>query len=478
MARFNEPTATKRVVNRAGGEAFDQPTEMKLVSLLLTSFVKNQYYRTADQQLDEIVQLVQAIPDKRFAAQAAVFARNEFGMRSITHALAGEIGATVKGQQWTKDFFNAIARRPDDVTEILAYYMGKHGKIVPNAMKKGLGQALTRYDAYQLAKYQGKGKSVSLVDAVNLCHPKHTEQLGMLVAGKLAPANTWETKLTQAGQQAEDADDLAERKSQAWGELIASRKLGYFALLRNLRNILQQAPESLDSAVDMLVDERLIRRSLVMPFRYIVALKEFRSLSGDARKVILALSRAVDISLANVPDFPGNTLICVDVSGSMQRGGQTATPAEIASLFAAALYKANNADLMLFTTDAKYFSPNPADSTLTIADRIISNAIPRGTNFHAPIQLANKAYDRIIFLSDMQGWINYNAPTGTLAQYERKCGVRPSIYSFDLAGYGDMQFPADRVLCLAGFSEKTFEVMALLEQDKNALINKIKAVEF
>jgi hypothetical protein len=50
----------------------------------------------------------------------------------------------------------------------------------------------------------------------NLVHPPHTEALGKLVKGTLAPAETWETKMTQAGAAAENEDELAELKKEAW----------------------------------------------------------------------------------------------------------------------------------------------------------------------------------------------------------------------------------------------------------------------
>ncbi|MDE1770632.1 MAG: hypothetical protein KGI28_08800, partial [Thaumarchaeota archaeon] len=46
-------------------------------------------------------------------------------------------------------------------------------------------------------------------------------------------------------------------------KLIKERKIGYFALLRNLRNISEQAPEIMNEALEMLVDEKLIKSSLV-----------------------------------------------------------------------------------------------------------------------------------------------------------------------------------------------------------------------
>jgi 60 kDa SS-A/Ro ribonucleoprotein len=83
------------------------------------------------------------------------------------------------------------------------------------------------------------------VDVVNLVHPPHTEALKKLVDGTLAPAETWEIKLTQAGVVADSEDAVTELKKEAWEKLLRSRKLGYFALLRNLRNILQLAAERL-----------------------------------------------------------------------------------------------------------------------------------------------------------------------------------------------------------------------------------------
>jgi 60 kDa SS-A/Ro ribonucleoprotein len=44
---------------------------------------------------------------------------------------------------------------------------------------------------------------------------------------------------TQAGSAAESEEAAAELKKEAWEKLVKSRKVGYFALLRNLRNILR-----------------------------------------------------------------------------------------------------------------------------------------------------------------------------------------------------------------------------------------------
>ena len=325
--------------NLAGGCAFTQSPKAELVSILLTATLGDQFYRSGDATAARVKELVAATDDKAFVAKAAIYARTQAGMRSVSHLVAAELARGVKGAPWTKRFYDRVVHRPDDVLEILACYLAAYARPIPNALKKGLGAALARFDEYQLAKYRRDSAELKLVDAVNLLHPPHSEPLRKLMRGELAPAETWETKLTQAGAQATESDrgEVAELKSAAWDELIASRKLGYFALLRNLRNILEQAPQCVDAALAMLVDERLIAKSLVLPFRYLTALEAVQSSklprAGDA---LAALSEAADKSLANVPAFDGRTLIALDGSGSMN-----GRPLAIGSLFAAVLAKAN-----------------------------------------------------------------------------------------------------------------------------------------
>ena len=84
-----------------------------------------------------------------------------------------------------------------------------------------------------------------------------------MINGTLKSTDTWEAKLTKAGQKAEGEEDKMNLKADAWKELIESRKLPYFALLRNLRNIIEQAPGMVDQACEMLIEENLIKKSLV-----------------------------------------------------------------------------------------------------------------------------------------------------------------------------------------------------------------------
>lgn len=474
MSRFNQTTTTK-ATNLAGGEAYSQTPELELISILLTSFANNQFYRSANDTFDKLKSLIKQC-NPLFVAKALVYARTQFGMRSITHVGASEIAKYLSKETWAKNFYDAIVYRPDDMLEIMSYHSAVNGKI-PNSMKKGFASAIGKFSKYELAKYRGEGKGFKLIDVVNMVHPVPTEKnedaISLLVKGELKSFDTWETELSQAGQIATKEEEKSELKKEVWIRLIKDKKIGYFALLRNLRNIIEQAPEVLVEALESLTNENLIKKSLVLPFRFNTAFEEIKKLSEGkiVRETLIALNKAVDISIKNVPVFDGETLVVLDVSSSMQ-----GKPSQIGSLFSAILIKSNNADHIQFDGTARYVNVNPMDSTITIANSLRFNG--GSTNFNSIFETANKKYDRIIILSDMQGWDARNVPARVYNEYKNRTGSNPFIYSFDLQGYGSMQFPERNVFCLAGFSDKVFDIMKLLEQDKNALINTIKGFEF
>lgn len=479
MSKFNKVSEGSKTENLAGGQGYKESSKLEFVSILLTSFVQDQFYRSETGTLKRIRELMTSIADKKFLAKAAIYTRTKFGMRSISHVVAGEIGKMVKGEQWTKVFFDKIVYRYDDLLEILAYIDVKNNPI-PNAMKKGFRKAFNRFDVYALSKYRCARKEISSVDAVNLLHPrpieKNADAVKKLMQGELKSIGdnvTWEARLSESGQKAESEEEKGELKKEAWKELILEKKMKYFGLLRNIRNILEQAPEILPQALEMLEDETLIKKSLVLPFRFTTAMAEIEKLSGkDARTVLMSLNRAVETALSNVPKFDGDTLVVLDGSGSM-----SGRPLDIGALFAAVLVKSNNADFITFSDTAKYLSLNPMDSLSTITKRLIDMAESGGTNFHAIFTTANRSYKRIIILSDMQGWMGYNVPTKEFNAYKKRYDCNPFIYSFDLAGYGTLEFPEKNVFALAGFSDKIFSVMEMLEQDKDALINTIESIE-
>ena len=200
MPHFNEKKQTG-TTNLAGGVAYKESKELQLVSRLLTSFGDNKYYQSATDIFNQLDSLISAC-DKHFCAKAIVFARKQFGMRTITHYAASVLAKYIGGEAWAKDFYNAVINRPDDMTEIIACHLSRKQKIT-NAMRKGFGEAFGRFDGYALAKYKGEGNVVKLVDIANICHPKETEKnagaITKLINGELKSFDTWESELSAVG---------------------------------------------------------------------------------------------------------------------------------------------------------------------------------------------------------------------------------------------------------------------------------------
>lgn len=482
MPRFNiAPTPPKPdTVNLAGGQAYSQTPEHALVNFLLTNMLKDQFYRSADAATTTLVSLIQA-NDPLFAAKAAVFARNVFGMRSVSHVVAGELAASkFEGK---RAFYSAVVRRPDDMGEILGYVFSKasdrSAQKVPNAMKRGFASAFNKFDNYQIAKYQMGGRNIGLVDIVNLVHPVPTDRNAMaltaLIKGNLTNANlTWESALSAAG------NDSA-KKAQAWYTLLADNRVGHMALLKNLRNILDLDDSSLAAlTASRLTNEGTIRRSLVFPYRYVIAYNELRD-HRNARWIVEALNTAAEISLNNVPTLPGKTAVVVDTSGSMfpiyNSNKVSDSPIFTAAAFALALYRRNDTDLIHFNDRAEYLPLLPSIPVLAGVD-VFLGVKPGGTNFHAIWDTLKRPYDRVIILSDMQAWSGgYHTADTELRNYQLRHHTNPQIFNIDLTGYGTMQQHGSKVWSLAGISDKVFDIMNTLESPQG-MIKQIWATPF
>lgn len=484
----------KAVVNKAGGRGYDPGAKYQLLSLLSTCFLDDQFYSTKADQAARVRALVQA--DPYFAAKAAVWVRKVFGMRSVTHLVGSEVVHCVKGEPWTAPFINTLVYRLDDAVQILAAYLaaypaGADGKKrIPNSLKKGIRAALGRYDSYAFAKYKLENQSVKLVDLVNLVHPipndRNREALEGLINGKLKNSDTWEAKLSKAGQTGVDKD---EAKAEAWGEMLSSGKMGYMALLKNVRNLMDQADDKTwVLALQQLVDENRIKKSMVMPYRYMSAIDAIfgHSPAKAQRKnaAIAALRAALETSLSSAPEFRGKTCVVLDESGSMTsertHGGQNV--AEVGGLFAAAILKTNpRADILLFDTTARYADVPKTTRALGLDQirRAIGIRNGGGTDLSCAFRGMNKKYDTIIILSDMQTWVDgMGGPAGACGQYCANYQANPNIVSFDLKGYGQAPLPKEKVFLVAGFSDKVFDIIDFLDEDPDVWIRTVEAVEF
>lgn len=229
-------------------------------------------------------------------AAMAIEAREQMNLRHVPLLLCRELA---RNRTLKSDTLARVIQRPDELTEFLAIYWKDGRQKVAASVKKGLAKAFPKFSAYSLAKYNRDG-AVKLRDVLFLCHakPKDAEQAATwkaLVDGTLPSPDTWEVQLSGGAD-----------KKATWERLMREDKLGALALLRNLRNMQEVG-----------VDMALVRDALgkadvsrVLPFRFIAAARFAPMLEPD-------LETALFRSIAENAKLAGDTIVLVDVSGSM-----------------------------------------------------------------------------------------------------------------------------------------------------------------
>ena len=239
-------------LNHEGEVAFSLSTEMELYTAVVTSFMNDTFYERIDQRVMRIADLVRKC-NPRFVAQLAVYARCEMNLRSVPLLLVVELARCHSGDDLVSRTIEKVVLRADDIMELLSCYQWRNSQGAEDKKSKrlsrlshqiqvGLQKAFNRFDEYQFAKYYHRGRAVTLRDALFIVHPKAKDDAQQLLFDKiasdtLATPYTWETELSALGRQHfETEEDRQEAFASKWEELIGSGKLGYMAMLRNLRN--------------------------------------------------------------------------------------------------------------------------------------------------------------------------------------------------------------------------------------------------
>jgi len=334
--KFNLLTKKRMVTqNYEGAKAYIMSGEMELYSAVATTGLNDSFYEKKDERLARIRQLV-AQNDPEFVARLAAYARQSLHLRSIPMVLAVELAKSNAGKPWLRKTVNAVVQRADEITELLAYYQKSNERKelkklnkLSKQLQKGLADSFNKFDEYQMAKYN-KMTEVKLRDALFLVHPKaknaeQQEIFNRIVRDELKTPYTWETELSALGQmqfasEAEKAICFREK----WEELIDSGKVGYMALLRNLRNIVEAKVSTghIHKVCSVLSDPVAVANSKQLPFRFLSAYREIKKLDAKYVSMILdSLEKAVLLSVVNLKGFDGkdSVLIACDVSGSMQK---------------------------------------------------------------------------------------------------------------------------------------------------------------
>ena len=340
---------------------------------------------------------------------------------------------------------------------------------------------------------------VKLKDALFIVHPKASSEaqqeiFDKIVSDTLQTPYTWETQLSELGQKNFDSQEEKQAAVKAlWEELIDSNKVGYMALLRNLRNILQAqvSPAHIVKVAATISDPVKVENSKQLPFRFLAAYKELTGVTSVHTSTLLsALERAVKASVANLEGFgpDTNVLVAADVSGSMFSPISMRSSVmnyDIGILLSMLLKSKCSSVISGMFGDTWEVLNLPQENILanTIEMKEREGEVGYSTNGYAVIDYLienNIKMDKVMVFTDMQMWDSRFADKHLQASWNRYRQMYPEakLYLFDLAGYGDapVRLVSDDVILIAGWSDKVFDVLKAIESGEDALaqINKIE----
>lgn len=366
-----------------GGTAKRVPVKQQLRRSVLSCLLwEREFYEDGESVADRIDTLVAKSKPEDVAA-LAVEARSQFHLR---HAPLHLLCSLARHHKASADAVERTIQRVDEIAELVAMWWKDGKRPLPAQMKKGLAAAFNKFSEYQFRKYAGRDGVVKLRDVMFLVHPTPSdpEQAAVFkgIADKtLKPADTWEVALSAGAD-----------KKATFERLIAEGQLGYLALLRNLRGML-------DAGVDTAVVRDAIRTRAgahrVLPFRYVAAARACPVLEPD-------IDAALGAAIGELPTLPGRTLVLVDVSGSMDN--PLSARSDLRRLDAAAALGSivNAEELRVFSFSDRLVEVPPRRGMAGV-DALVHSQPHNSTALGAAVAAVNSMHhDRLIVITDEQ----------------------------------------------------------------------------
>lgn len=512
--------------NRHVGYAADARTELFLAGVS-SFFGQDAFYEKGDAQAERFVKLVRqvAVEDAVWLLSYVTWLRRDGNIRSaaVVAGLEGAKALLDSGHKTEPGVNIGMPRllasagilRADEPGEALAYWASRYGNVkktkagrlsapkLPKPIKRGLADACLRViNERNVAKFDTDSKGFRFADVLNLCHvdPKvkwRDDLFGWLVASRYGKVEIPDTlnllrtrayllslpvesrraqldhpeALKQAGMTWEALSGWLQgpMDAQAWEAIIPS--MGYMALIRNLRNF-DQAGVSDKVAYQVaakIADPDEVKRSKQFPFRIQSAFSTAPSLRWGH-----PLSKALDLSLGNVPQLSGRTLVLVDTSGSMDvpfsKDGKVKRW-DAAALFGIALaHRSAGVDLWSYSgggawstqdrLQLKKFDVTKGSEILAECGRWISGGynFGGGTPTAAALRKLYDRHDRVIVLTDEQADQDMH---GTVDQ---AILAEVPMYTFNLAGYKMHATPGTRTRHhFGGLTDQAFTLIPMIE---------------
>jgi hypothetical protein len=379
-------------------------------SVLSCMLWESEFYEDGVEIAGRIGELVPKVEAERVAA-LAIEARERMKLRHAPLLVVREMARHATHRGLVAQTLERVVQRADELSEFVAIYWAGGRQPLSAQVKKGLAAAFGKFDEYALAKYDRAG-AVRLRDVLFLSHarPVDAAQAALwkrLAENELVTPDTWEVALSAAGRAEGETNNRETAKREVWERLLAERKLGALALLRNLRN-LEAAGVSEELVMAALAG---LKTERVLPFRFLAAARHapqweqaleatmFRALEGRTGKLA------------------GHTVLLVDVSGSMEvtlshRSEMRRTDAAY-GLAILLREIAEKATIYTFSNDAKLV---PSRRGMALRDALEKSQAHMGTNLGAALTQVEagcrNGYDRLVVITDEQSHDRVPAPKG------------------------------------------------------------------
>jgi hypothetical protein len=434
LARTHEGAVAQRV------DAKRELRRMVLTCLLW----EDAFYEKGSEIASRIAALAATNKPEDVAALACE-ARDAMQLRHAPLFLVRELARRKGAGSLVAESLERVIQRADELGEFVALYWKEKKQPLSAGAKRGLARAFTKFDAYQLAKYDSDRVGVvKLRDVLFLCHakPKDAEQAAVwkkLVDNTLESPDTWEVALS-AGKD----------KRENFERLLREGKLGGMAVLRNLRLMLAAGVEPL------LIRERLEKGvARALPFRFVTAARH-------APKVEDAIERAMLKGIAGLGGLAGSTGLVVDVSGSMDgklsKKGETTRMDAAAGVAILLREKAEDFCIATFSDGCVELPPRRG---FALRDAIVGSQAHSGTYLKRALEnlrekRAWRELSRIIVITDEQ------SHDGILdAWTPRAYVVNVAPYKYGIS-YGRGWAHVD------GWSERIVDYIAAVEEEAAA----------
>lgn len=403
MARLNLLNLNTRSMPRTheGAPAAILRPEAALRRIVLASLLwEDQFYEDGVTVAERVAALVPQV-EAAMVAALAIEARERMHLRHMPLLLVREMARHATHRVLVAQTLTRVIQRPDELAEFVAIYWKDGRQPLSAQVKKGLAAAFTKFDGYQLAKYD-RAASVRLRDVLFLCHahPLDVTQEVLwkqLAEGTLPAPDTWEVRLSAGAERADGGRGAltVEAKRERWESLLRGRRLGALALLRNLRNMQQVATDP--ELVRVALEEA--RTDRVLPFRFVAAAREVPHWEEWIEGAML-------VSLVGQPALTGRTVLLVDVSGSMDsRLSRRSTMQRLdAAAGLAVLLREVAAECAVYTFSDR-MAAVPARHGFALRDAIVASQPHSGTAMGKALRElapALRTADRLIVLTDEQ----------------------------------------------------------------------------